>query len=214
MVVGFTWKKSRSYPGGLTNEQFVSLLWNSPQSWNSPNMLPGDVKRKSYAVSRTVPLLAILSSVAPNCVNFCRNPLFSVNCRSLMLHLKISCTLKFCFFAFVFAGFNFFCCIEQMHWLRSSTVRWTGVLPGTVLEVKPRKWVCEAIMHEMSFKYIYSLLLIKKLVFRWFFHLFQALIFVTVQTISISCWKLSSYGYLEKIISEYEVVPFCLDSYM
>lgn len=214
------WKKCSSYPGGLTNKRSVSLLWKSIQR---SNMLPGDVKRKSHAVSKTLPILsAVLSSVALDCItscSICRIPLFAVNCRGLMLHLKIYgntyCTFKIKSVSLLlFLPFLTFCCVEQMCWLHSSTLYWTGVLPGTVLKVKPRKWVCGAIMHEMSFKYIYSLLLIKKLVFRWFFHLFQMLIFLTVQTISISCWKLYSYGYLEKIISEYEVVSFCLDSYM
>lgn len=166
--------------------------------------------------------VAVLSSVALDCVTsctICGIPFFAVNCRGLMLHLKV-CGNTYCTFEIrsvsllLFLLVLTFCCVEQMHWLRSSTIHWTGVSPGIVLKVKPRKWVCGAIMHEMSFKYIYSLLLIKKHVFRWFFHLFQTLIFLTVQTISISCWKLCSYGYLEKMISAYEVVLFCLDSYM
>lgn len=131
------------------------------------------------------------------------------------MHIALSrLDLSLLLFLPSFFFFFTFCCVEQTHSLRSSTIHWTGVLPGSVLKVKPRKWVCGAIMHEMSFKYIYSLLLIKRLVFRWFIHLFQTLIFLTVQNISISCWKLCSYGYLEKMISEYEVVSFCLDSYM
>lgn len=144
----------------------------------------------------------------------CRIPLFTVNRRGLMLYLKMYAN-TYCSFkirsvpSLLFLLVLTFRCVEQMHWLHLSTTHWTGALPGTVLKVKLRKWVCGAIMHEMSFKYIYSLLLIKKLLFRWCFHLFQTLIFLTVQTISIPCWKWCSYGYLEKIISAYKVVSFC-----
>lgn len=125
----------------------------------------------------------------------------------MAIHIALS-RLEF-FSLLLFLLFLTSCCIEH-----SSTRYWTGVLPGTVIKVRPRKQVCGAIMHEMSFEYIYSLLLIKKLVCRWFFNLFQMLIFLTVQTISLSCLKLCSCGYLEKIISECEAMSFCLGSYM
>lgn len=86
-------------------------------------MLPGDVKRKSHAVSKTLPILsAVLSSVALDCItscSICRIPLFAVNCRGLMLHLKIYgntyCTFKIKSVSLLFfLPFLTFCCVEQM----------------------------------------------------------------------------------------------------